>query len=123
MALSEGKYTGEFILTELDGTISRDTVTITVPAATLLKPGQVLGVLTIGGKYVPYDDANTDGSGTAKAINYAPLDNSGSVAPVDFEAVVIDFAAEVRGADLVWGGADPVLGAADLFAVGIKVRG
>jgi hypothetical protein len=122
MSLTEGKNTGEFLLAEADGTISRDTVDVTVAAATTLAPGTVLGQLSGSGKYVPYDDAASDGSETAAGILYGELVNAGN-APADLEGVIIDFCAEVRAADLVWGdGVDDEAGLAHLAALGIKAR-
>ena len=122
MTLTEGKYTGEFVTAESPGTISRDQVTVTVALATLLVPGQVLGKLSASGKYVPFDETATDGSEAAAAILYNPLDNSAGVAPADFEATVINFAAEVRATDLEWGDADDTVGLPQLAALGIKAR-
>jgi multisubunit Na+/H+ antiporter MnhE subunit len=121
-ALTEGQYAAEFILSECPGTISRDTVTVTVAATTTLAPGTVLGQLSASGKYVPYDDAASDGRETAAGILYAEAANA-TGAPVDVEAVIVNFAAEVRGDDLTWGGGvDEDAGTADLAALGIKVR-
>jgi hypothetical protein len=121
--LSEGKHTGEFILAEAPGTISRDTVTVTVDASTTLEPGTVLGRLAASGKYVPYDDSASDGSEDAAGVLYGALTNS-DVSAADLSGVILDFAAEVRGADLVWGeGVDETKGTADLAALGVKVRG
>lgn len=125
MSLTEGKYAGEFLLSEVpDGKISRDTVTVTVPATTTLDPGQVLGKITSTGKYVPVNNDATpasDGSQVAAGILYAALVNDG-VSPVDMDGVVIDRDAEVRADDLEWGASDPVDGEAELFAIGIKLR-
>lgn len=122
MALTEGKYAGEFILGESPGTISRDTVTVTVPASTTLQPGAVLGQLSASGKYVPYDDAESDGRELAAGILNAELVNA-TLAPVDETAVIINWGAEVRADDLVWEtGVDEDGGIADLAALGIKVR-
>jgi Na+-transporting NADH:ubiquinone oxidoreductase subunit NqrA len=121
--LNEGKHTGEFILAEAPGTISRDTVTVTVGAATKLAPGTVLGKLSGTGLYVPYDDSASDGSENAAGILYGELDNSEGIAPADITGVVIDAIAEVREDDLVWGdGVDEAAGLADLLALNIKAR-
>jgi hypothetical protein len=123
MALNEGMYTGEFILTESPGTISRENVTVTVAASTVLSPGQVLGKLTATGKYVPFDDTASDGSESAAGILYSELDNSASLSPADFDGVVINAVAEVRGEDLEWGSADDTVGIPQLEALFVKVRG
>jgi hypothetical protein len=120
--LTEGQYAAEFILSECPGTISRDTVTLTVGATTTLASGTVLGQISATGKYVPYDDAASDGRETAAGILYAEAANA-TGAPVDVDAVIVNFAAEVRGDDLTWGdGVDEDAGTADLAALGIKVR-
>jgi hypothetical protein len=125
IAKTEGRHTGEFILSEAPGTLSRDTVTITVGATTTLAPGTVLGQLSGTGKYVPYDNAGSDGSETAAAILYAELVN-GTGAPVDMTGVVVNLNAEVRADDLVWASGlnsgDKAAGLVDLRALGIKAR-
>lgn len=100
--LTEGQHTGEFILAEPDPLISREVVTVTVPAATKLEPGHVLAQLSATGKYVEYDNVGSDGSEEAAGILYAELDNSAGLAPVDFPAVVIVRLCPVRKADLRW---------------------
>jgi hypothetical protein len=121
-ALTEGRHPGEFIISELPGALSRDAVSVTVPAATTLSAGTVLGQISGSGKYAMYDDAKSDGLETACAVLYADLVNDG-LAPADKDGVVIDFGAEVRKDDLVWDtGVDETGGLADLRAVGIKAR-
>lgn len=126
MVLTEGVHTGEFILSESPGTISRDSVTVTVPTGATLDPGTVLGQLSASGKYVPYDNAGSDGSEEAAGILYATLDNSAGVAPVDFDGVVVNFGAEVRKASLSWAAglvdADKTAAYADLAGRGVKAR-
>lgn len=126
MALTEGKYTAEFLLSESPGTLSRDTVTVTVAAATKLSPGRVLATLSATGVYVPYDNVGTDGSEEASGILYGECDNTDGVGAVDFTAVVINWGAEVRKADLSWAtgasAGDKTAAYADLAALGIKAR-
>lgn len=123
---TETRHDAEFLVAEAPGTISRDTVTVTVPAATVLRAGHVLSQLSATGKYTEYDNSGSDGSETAAAILYGELDNSDGGAPVDFDAVVINFCAEVRAADLTWKSGlvtnDKTAGLADLAAQGIKAR-
>lgn len=126
MALTEGQHTGEFLLSEAEGKLSRDTVTVTVATATKLQPGHVLAKLTATGKYVEYDNAGVDGSETAAAILYGEADNSAGGAPADKTAVVVNCLAEVRKADLKWfsgaAGGDKTAAYTDLEARFIKAR-
>lgn len=120
--LTEGKYPGEFILQELPGTISRDEVTVTVPADTTLNPGTVLGQVAATGKYVPFDDASSDGRETAAGVLFGKHVNATGGA-VDDTAVIVNWSAEVRAADLEWEeGVDEDAGLADLAALGVKAR-
>lgn len=120
--LEEGKYPGEFILQEMPGTISRDEVTVRVPANTTLNSGAVLGQISASGKYVPFDDASSDGREDAAGILYAELVND-TVAAVDKTGVILNWSAEVRSADLEWEeGVDEDKGLADLAALGVKAR-
>lgn len=110
---TEGKHTGEFILSEGNGSISRDQIVL-APTAARLEAGTVLGKLT-NGKYVPYDNAGTGGAEVAVAVLYAAAPESASDQP----AVAITRSAEVVRALLT--GLDSA-GEADLAAVGIIVR-
>lgn len=66
MALVEGKNRYEYLLSEV-GNISRELVTVTVASAALV-PGQVLGIVTASGKYIPWTSGASDGSQNAVAI-------------------------------------------------------
>lgn len=122
---TEGQHTGEFVVSEQPGTLSRDQVIVTVPATTTLRAGEVLAQLSATGKYVPYDNAGSDGSEQAAGVLYGPLENS-TGAPADAAGVVINWGAEVREADLRWTSGltdnDKAAGLADLRALGIKAR-
>jgi Bacteriophage lambda head decoration protein D len=59
--LQEGRYAGEFIVSEGNGSISRET--ITVLSGETLQAGAVLGKVTASGKYKALDPA---------AVNSAP---------------------------------------------------
>lgn len=122
-SLTEGPHTADFLISEAPGQQSRDTVTVTVPAATKLLPGTVLGQVAASGKYVPYDDGSSDGREESAGVLYGELDNSGGVAGADMTGVVINWSAEVREADLVWvNDADDVAGISGLRTLGIKAR-
>jgi len=122
---TEGKHTGEFIVSEANGMRSRDKVTVTVPASTTFEPGTVLGQVAADSKFVQYDDAETDGREDAAAVLYDELVNA-EVSAADIEATVIIRDAEVRDADLVFAtgtsAQDKLDAAADLKAIGIIVR-
>ncbi len=98
-ALTEGQHAGEFILAEPERRISRETVTVNVPASTTLPAGSVLGVVALGGDYVQYDNAATDGRETAVAILVDNLKNE-EVTAQDMTGVVVTRLAAVRRADL-----------------------
>ena len=122
-SLTEGRHTGEFILSEGSGAISRDAVTVDVPATTVLEAGTVLGQLSGTGHYAPYDDAHSDGSEVAAGILLAGLDNEAGLVPAEMAGVVINALAEVREDDLVWGtDVDEAGGLVDLAALFIKAR-
>ncbi|WP_454752073.1 head decoration protein [Cupriavidus necator] len=114
MALNEGKHTGEFLLSEGNGSISREEVTIAAAAGALV-PGTVMGKITASSKYVAYNNAAADGSEVAAAVLYADAPDLA----VDQQAVVIARQAEVIGAELT--GLDTPA-KADLAAIGIIVR-
>jgi hypothetical protein len=121
MYLTEGMHAGEFILSEGPGALSRENVTVVVPAATTLPAGAVLAQ-AVDGTYAPITDAIT--TGDALAVLYAPLTNSGA-APANMTGVVVDAIAEVRGADLNWNDQAQavILTAMDLLRVqAVKVR-
>ena len=86
----------EFLLSEAEGTLSRETVTI-VAGSTGLVPGLVLGKITASGKYAPYDDNNVEGSEVAAAILMQTVD-----ATADVSAAVIFRLAEVKTVALQW---------------------
>ena len=88
---------GAFIKSEANGDLSRETVTIVSGSGKLLA-GTVLGQITVGGKYKPYDNNNADGSETAKAILVYDVDATSA----DATAVVIVRLAEVWTNRLVW---------------------
>lgn len=121
MELTEGNHTGEFIVSEANGTRSRGTGTVL--SGQTLVVGELVGIETASGKYVAYDPANTIlGSDTVAGINYAEVDASAAdVTNCVFE--VRD--AEVRGSDLTYNEAVPgtiTVEVAGLKALGLIVR-
>lgn len=111
--LTEKNRAAEFLLSEGNGQISRES--ITVVAGNELPAGQVVGIITASGKYTIYDNVATDGSEVAAGILYAPLDTSAS----DRNGVAIVRMAEVAEARLT--GLDTA-GKADLKTRNIIVR-
>lgn len=112
---NEGFKTGEFILSEGDANISRDEMVIAAVAAAL-PPGQVLGKITVGGKFVAYNNSATDGSEVAAGILYAAVPDKA----VDQRAVAITRLCEVKAGALT--GLDAPA-RADLLLLNIIVRG
>lgn len=112
MATTEATRAGEFLLSEANGTRSRESVTVTggsYPA------GQVLGKVTASGKYAAYDDTANDGTEVAAGVLYDAVD--ASTAEATGVAIVRD--AEVKGALLT---DNDAAGTADLASAGIIVR-
>lgn len=121
LSRTEGVHTGGFLVMESPGTISRDTVVVTVPALTTLKPGTVLGKLG-SGKHVPYDNVAGTGSETAAGILYGAAIND-TDAPIDVISAIVNYSAEVRAADLIWSvDGTEAAGLVDLRLLGIKAR-
>lgn len=110
---TQGLLTGEFLLSEGAGRISREK--ITVAAGEALPPGQLLGTLNASGKYVPYDNAADTGAQIASAVLYAGLPAS----TVDRPGVAIVRLAEVAEALITGLDADA---RADLAAKFVIVR-
>lgn len=114
MSQTESLHPGEFIVSEANGTRSREEVVIAA-AAGALPVGQVLGKITASGKYVAYSNAANDGSETAAAILYAAAPDLA----VDQKGVVVARDAEVDESLLT--GLDSA-GRTDLAALGIVLR-
>lgn len=96
---TEGARNVEFLLSEGNGHISREVVTIKSGAGKLA-PGTVLGQLTTGGKYVISANAEvtgSEGAESAKAVLVYGIDATSA----DVQAVVIRRFAEVKKLMLV----------------------
>jgi len=113
MPQTESTHAGEFLLSEGNGRISRETITLV--SGQNLSAGTVIGKITASGKYTEYADANVDGSEVAAMILYANVDAT----DVDKEAVAIARFAEVSAVSLTGSDAS---GLADLLALGIIAR-
>lgn len=94
--INEGRHPGEFMVSEGNGRISRETVTIASGAN--LEPATVLGKVTASGKHTILAPAATDGSQNAAAILYGHA----KAAAADVQAVAVVRMAEVKSAELVW---------------------
>lgn len=114
MSLSQGKFTGEFLLSEGNGSISREQVTISSTAGALVA-GTVMGKITATGEYVAYSNAAADGSEVAAGVLYANVPDS----TADQKAVIIARHAEVQASELT--GLDAPA-RVDLAAIGIICR-
>lgn len=117
--LTEKRHAGGFLISEADGKLSRDNVTLA--SGQNLVAGTVVGKITSGGKYAVYDNQASDGTQTAAGILYAAGDASGG----DLAVCIINKDAEAIEDELVWPDGSPVDvtgGTADLLALGIKIR-
>jgi len=94
--LTEGRFAGEFLVSEGNGRISRES--ITVLSGQTLEAAAVLGKVTASGKYKVLDPAAVDGSEVATGILYDAVDASAA----DAEGVAVVRLAEVNAAELVW---------------------
>ena len=94
--LTEGRHTGEHLISEANGTRSRDVVTLV--SGQNLAPGAVLGKITDSGKYTQLAPGAADGSEAAAAVLFAEV--NASVA--DKAAVVSARDTELDGAALGW---------------------
>lgn len=110
---TEARRTGEFIISESNGTRSRDAITLDA-GASALAAGTLLGKLA-SGKHVAYDNTGNDGRQTAVGILYDAAED----ASTDQPGVAIVRDAEVAAGRLT--GLDTAA-RADLAALGIIVR-
>jgi len=110
---TEAVHAGEFVVSEGNGGISRESVAIA--AGDALPAGQVLGINATTGVYGPHDAEADDGTQVAAGILYAPLPGSEEVR----RGPVVVRLAEVSG-ELLTGLADSVT--ADLKSRYVIVR-
>lgn len=116
--ITQGIQNGEFLISEGNGQISRESATVTVAGAVALPSGTVLGKVTVSGKLVKYADGNSDGSQTAVGVLLEGCPGVNG----DYKRAYIARDAEVFGAMLNGGVALDANGIADLKALGIIVR-
>lgn len=93
----ESRHAGEFIVSEGNSTISRD-VGVIKGGSGRLEAGAVLGQITADKTFVPIDPDANNGSQTAVAVLYAPV--NASTEPV--RATVMARLCEVAIDALVW---------------------
>lgn len=114
-----GRRPGEFHISEANGSLSREVVTVT---GGNYGAGAVLGKITASGKYKLHDPAAADGSETAAAVLFGPVDATAADQP----AVVIARLAEVQKSALGFKagmtGAEQALALADLALVHVIAR-
>ena len=118
-SLTEGKFPGEFLVSEANGRESRDVATLITGQK--LNAGAVCATITASGKKTFVVPGNADGSQIATCILYANTDATSA----DKAAVFITRNAEVNQAELDFGtlNAGQITTAiAQLAAVGIIVR-
>jgi hypothetical protein len=94
---TEGRYAGGFLVSEGNGSISREN--ITVITGQNLKAGAALGKITASGKYTALNPAAADGSQTWAGFLYEPTDASSA----DTKASAIVRLAEVNDGEIDWG--------------------
>lgn len=94
--LVEKFYTGEFLRSEANGALSRDSQIL--DPGFRLEPGTVLAKLDSTGHFVPFDPAGSDGAERAVAILYHRADSTEE----EISIVTIERVAEVDDQRLVW---------------------
>ncbi len=116
--LNESTHTGEFLIAELPGLLSRKEAVLA--SGNNLEAGAVLGL--VGGEYVALDPAASSGAEDAVAILYGAVDATDADQP----CVVIYKDAAVLGTSLVWpegiSAPNKTAAIAALDALGIVIR-
>jgi len=116
----EGKHAGEFIVSESNGSRARETGTLL--SGENVVAGELLGKVTLSGKYAAYDNGASDGREDVAGIAFDNTDaTGGDVAGI----VIIARDAEVRGSDLTYNtsvGGEITTANAELKALGLIVR-
>ena len=118
-AKTEGKHSGEFILSEANYDRSREEGTVV--SGQNLTACTVVGKITSGGKYTIYNNAAGTGEGVAAGIIFDDCDATAG----DKKAAFIVRHCTVKAAMLNWGTSDATAiaaGKVDLEAAGIIIR-
>lgn len=120
---TERAHDAEFLISEANGYLSRDEVTVTVPAGEIYAPGLVLGKVTATGKYKARNGDAGTGEQDAAGVLFSECDNTDGVGSVDFLATIVNRTAEVLGPSCDANGGTEADVLSELLALGIKVRG
>lgn len=113
--LTESIRDGEFILSEANGTRSREVVTID-SKATAMQSGTAVGVISATGTYAKYDNAATDGTEVCRGVLYTSVKYTGT----SQKAVVVKRDAEISFERTTGIDSNAQV---DLLAIGVVVRG
>jgi len=113
VAVSDTKRTAEFLVSEANGYRSRESRTAAL-GATRLPAGTLLGRLTAGGNYVPYNEGAATGAQTVSGILFEDGINTAL-------ATIIVRDAEVNIDHITYTGTKATV-IAGLNAIGIAVR-
>lgn len=117
--LHEGIHPGEFMVSEANGTRSRENITLTqTPTAV---PGAIIGPTAVPDVWITFDSGLAVSVGGVLVTDGVPT----GLIPADIPAVAIVRDAEVNEDELDWGvliPADIVIARAALLAAGIIIR-
>lgn len=117
---TQGYQPAEWLISDANGQLSRDAVTVSVGAGVGIKNGTVLGQITASKKYVPHNNGAADGSQTAKAVLLYDIESEAGAR--DVKATVYIRSAEVWGAMLNQGAGVTADVVTELAAQNIIVR-
>ena len=115
---TEGNHAGEFIVSEVDIDMSRETVVVALGSTVVA--GTVMAQVTIGGKYVPLAPAASDGSEVAAGVLFDEIDTT-----ADADGIILNNLAVVNNLELDWGAADAgeqAIAVAELKALNVFVK-
>lgn len=115
---TQGRNAGEFLISEANGDLSRDE--ITVASGQNLVAGAVISLVTASGHYAAYLNTGSAGQETAAGILLEAVDASSAAT----KGVGILRHAEVNANEINWGSVNAAgitAGKADLAAAGIDI--
>jgi hypothetical protein len=118
--LTQAPLTGAHIISESNGKLSRDEITIA--SGQDLVAGRVLGRITATGKYIGFDEDAVDGSQTPRGVLWAAVDATDG----DAAGVIHNLNCEVLTTALTWDAGttagEQATALATLLTLGIKAR-